>query len=536
MIESFTKQEESRVFKQRLQRIHQVTGVSLALIIYVMLFFGVLAIVLPYINPWAKPSNHIAIVDSTKIEYEKIINPILEDKEIYSKDDISLVLPEGGYGSFMGERILRVRIPFIDDMVYDPNSYKKLDNANLGAGFSYFLNEMHYGSPLGQESIYIFGFVAMGGVFLIVGGLILLLKIKYKNSVNTPTGIFSKYHRKILLWLSFPLLIIFISGTILNFNIVFFNPVTYIATKGESTEFNKYTVKLWYPTFFNKTQKKEEKTIKASMLPINELLKKVQELRPNIDFKGIHLSNWGYENAKVTFGGLDYSKPFIGNEVNNPFVVLSGVDGSLIKEHKVTDASFIRMFRDSLFFLHFLQGVNDYLRVFMALIMSLCTIAVGFGVLLYLEKKARKFPIGVPVYQGLGKVSLAVMIGVIPATGLIFALQWGLPFEIEDRLEFQKMCFAVCWVATLTWSFYRINSYQASKELLYLGGFLFVLTPILHSINSGFSPIELFLTMGKIFAVDLVLFLFGLALIYIAYKLPTKREKIQEFWISRGVK
>ncbi|MBF7071763.1 PepSY domain-containing protein, partial [Arcobacter butzleri] len=142
-----------------------------------------------------------------------------------------------------------------------------------------------------------------------------------------------------------------------------------------------------------------------------------------------------------------------------------------------------------------------------------------------------------PVYQGFGKLSLAVMIGVIPATGLLFFLQWILPFDMENKSLIQQGLFATFWVGTFTYSFYKLNSYKTAKEFLYLGGILFILSPIVHFINSGFSPIKLLnQEVYTVLGTDIGLFIFGLILLIIAKKLPTNREKIQAFWTSRGVK
>ena len=123
------------------------------------------------------------------------------------------------------------------------------------------------------------------------------------------------------------------------------------------------------------------------------------------------------------------------------------------------------------------------------------------------------------------------MIGVIPATGLLFFLQWLLPFDMENRVLIQKGLFAVLWIGTLTWAFYRFDSYKTAKEFLYLGGILFILSPIVHFINSGFSPIRLINEqMYVILSVDIGLFIFGVILLFVAKKLPTQREKIQAFW------
>ena len=70
-----------------------------------------------------------------------------------------------------------------------------------------------------------------------------------------------------------------------------------------------------------------------------------------------------------------------------------------------------------------------------------------------------------------------------------------------------------------------------------MGGILFILSSIIHSLKSNFSLIQLWnKELYTIFAVDVGLIIVGSILMFISYKLPINREKIQEFWIARGVK
>lgn len=523
MVDNLINKEDNKLLKQRLQRVHQAIGVFFALFLYVIIFFGLLAIVLPYINPWAKPSNHIAIADSTKIEYEKFINHILEDSNY---PNITIILPEGGQGYFNGDRTLRIRVPFSEDRLYNPNNYKQIEHnlEDVGNHFAWFLNSMHYFAPLGQYFAYGSGLVATAGIFLIIGGILLLLKIKYTNNGKNSTSKFSKYHRKIFIWVSLPFFIILLSGA-LAISFPTSNLMIYMATKGEESSIDKMHN---YPNI--EKPKLELKNEKTSMLAINELLIKAKEVYPHINITNINLENWGDSSAVIKFDGYNPYRFF----VNKFSITLSAVDGTILEENYNTH--WVKQFTESWFFLHYLFSANDILRIFMFFVMSFCAVAIGFGVLLDLEKKARKFQEKVPVYQGFGKVALAVMIGVIPAVSVYFASHWILPFDMENRAMLQQWFFALTWCATLTWSFYRINSYQASKEFLYFGGILFALTPIFHFIKMELNPIDMFFNIGKILAVDVVLFLFGLALVFVAYKLPTNREKIKEFWTARGVK
>ena len=229
--------------------------------------------------------------------------------------------------------------------------------------------------------------------------------------------------------------------------------------------------------------------------------------------------------------------PFLNGMANIPNITLSGLDGSLINQNKVLDKNWGGIFYDIINYIHLLFVVDDVSRMLVFFIMLITTLAIGFGNMLYLEKRARRFPIDIPVYQGFGKLSLAVMLGVIPATALLFVLQWLLPFDLENKTLITKGVFATFWCFIFAYSFYKLNSYQVAKEFLFLGGILFILSSIIHSLKSNFSLIQLWnKELYTIFAVDVGLIIVGSILMFISYKLPINREKIQEFWIARGVK
>jgi hypothetical protein len=103
--------------------------------------------------------------------------------------------------------------------------------------------------------------------------------------------------------------------------------------------------------------------------------------------------------------------------------------------------------------------------------------------------------------------------------------------ELEDRFLWHKGLFFVAWLATYTWSFYRIHSYQAAKEFLILGGILFMLSPLCHYIFGGWNPIMLLEGgMTTILFVDIGLAILGLLLLFVGIKLPQKAEESKWFW------
>jgi hypothetical protein len=528
MIKQLTKQENKKLFNQRLQRVHIALGIGFSFLMYVALFFGMFAILLPYIQNWEKPISHIKIVNPSSIDYDSILNQVLKDDSFPKDKQIILALP-----NYMKEPTLKISAQFAETKIFNPNTNEELKEENTHFKLAQFLNYMHYGKLFGEFGWYVFGFMAVAGVVLIVGGVYQIFTLKYKNSSNSQTGFFSKWHRKILLWTALPFLLIVISGVFMNIGKKTIPIVVSVASKGETTNIREFAFSVVHP----QDKKIEKSNQKVEMLSLNELFKKAQEQAPELIFHKIKLTNWSDSTATIKFEGYNPYMPFLNGMANIPNITLSGLDGSLINQNKVLDKNWGGIFYDIINYIHLLFVVDDVSRMVVFFIMLITTLAIGFGNMLYLEKKARRFPIDIPVYQGFGKLSLAVMLGVIPATALLFVLQWLLPFDLENKTLITKGVFATFWCFTFTYSFYRLNSYQTAKEFLYLGGVLFILSSIIHSINSGFYLLRLWKEeIYTIFAIDIGLIVLGLVLIFIAYKLPTQREKIQEFWTTRGVK
>jgi len=524
MSHDLNPKDKKKVFRQRLQRVHVATGISFSLLMYVAVFFGIFAILLPYIQVWEKPSRHFQTADITKIDYSSMIEPIISNPD-FPRNNIIITLP-----GYQHDPALKISHEFVEPIVFNPSTQKLLDNEKDQSQLAEFLNHMHYGRPFKTFGYLLFGFMAVAGMFLIIGGLIQVILIKYKNNGKNSVSKFSKWHRKIFTWVFPPFIIITLTGAMMNIGYFGSAPMAFMASSGK-------TAQVWNlagPVLFPPLPTIEKKNDTVPMLEINQLIKKAKEVNPQIDFQKLTLINWKDSSALIKLEGYNPYKPFLNGISNKPSVVLSGVDGKLISHTKVLDKHWSGLVYDSVFFLHLLFGVDAFTRLFIAAIMAMSTFALGFGVLLWLEKKARKFPNNIPVYQWMGKLSLSIMIGVIPATGLLFALQWILPFDLENRFLIQKSLFALMWLSTLTWSFYRLNSYQTAKEFLYLGGILFMISPLLHFFNSGFSPLELLNnSMTNILSVDIGLFIFGFLFIFVAYKLPTTKDKIQNFWTNK---
>ncbi|QKF81004.1 PepSY-associated TM helix domain-containing protein [Halarcobacter ebronensis] len=521
--------KKSQLFKQRLFRVHIAAGVTFSLIMYLSLFFGVFAIMLPYIKNWEKPSRHLQTVNITTVDYNSMIDEVFKDPN-FPQDNALVNLP-----GRMNDPMVTISHRFVQPIAFNPLTGEKVeDESKKTSDLANFLNELHYGAPLNFIGRLSFGFVAVGTMVLIITGLVLIYLFNFNNQGKNQQAIFSKIHVKVFTWLFVPFFLIVLSGAVMNVGLVSSSVMSKILTKGEANAIDGVVGKV---LFSQKAPIKKENE-KTKMLPLSQLITKAQKINPNLTFKQVKLINWNDKTARVEIIGYNPYKPFLnGGVFNLPSVTLSAVNEELIENKKVLDNSWPVFVAETIFFLHFLFGIDIFSRVIVALMMVLCCIAIGFGVMLWLEKKAKKFDSKIPFYHWMGKLSLACMIGVIPATATLFLLQWSLPFDLEDRVLWQKGIFYNVWLFTLFWSFYRINSYKAAKEFLFISGVFFILSSLFHYIYLKTTPIALVEnSMTNIFGVDFTLVIFGLILIYVAKVLPKNRENAKIFWPKKEKK
>lgn len=513
MMEASPKQ-----YKQRLWYLHSIVGLSVGLVMYISVFFGLFAIYLPYLQAWEKPSRHFALMALEEVTYEPILKQVFEDVD-FPQNNILVTFP-----GVMGDPAVKVSHRFATARYFNPHTHAKIKEEP--SRLAWFLNELHYGKPLKIIGRIGFGLMAVAVLALSISGLVLILVMRFKNQGRTPQSRFSKWHIDIFTWALPVFLLITLTGAMMGVGILSANPMAKILTGEKNADIEGVVG----PALFPRASVVPKAEAKASMLPLSELIVHAKAVDPDINFQEARLINWGDASAQVELKGYNPYRPFLnGGPFHKPSVTLHAVDGSLVEYQGVFGKPWGAYVAEATFFLHFLFGVDIFSRTFVAVLMALTGLAIGFGMLLWLEKQARKFEGKITFYHWFGKFSLAAMVGIVPATGFVFVLQWLLPFGMEERLLWQQGLFYNAWLATLLWAFYRLDGYKASKELLALGGVLFVLCPVLHVASVGIGVFGL----GNIIAVDIALLAMGAGLLVLAKKLPNSKEHAKAFWIRK---
>lgn len=518
------KVSKTKLFKQRLIRTHVSLGIIFSLLMYISILFGVFTVFLPYIKTWEKPSRHFSKMNIYNIEYNEMLNEVLKD-ENFPQNNIIIKLP-----GMLGDPALQITHRFAKAIAFNPNTKERLDNEDASKSkLADFLNEIHYGGHLKLIGETIVGLNAIGVMALIITGLIMVNIMRFKNKGESQKSTFSKIHVKIFTFLFLPLLLITISGGLMNIGLTTSAPMSKALTHGKSGSIDEVVGTVLFP----QNEIVERLNIKTEMLEIKELLLKAKSINPQWDFKEVKLINWTDKTARVEIYGYNPYKPFLNSNLfNRPHIILNASTSELIKNKKVLDNKWPVFVAEILFFLHFLFGIDIVSRIIIALMMLLCSIAIGFGVMLWLEKKASKFEEKIIFYHWMGKLSLCIMIGVLPAIAMLFFSQWILPFNLEDRIFWQQGLFYNTWLFTLFWAFYKINSYDASRDFFRVSGLLFIFSVIAHIGVIDFKSI----TLVNILSVDIGLSLLGIIFIYISIKLPRNRNEAKLFWSKKDKK
>ena len=514
----------SRITNSRLLQGHAAVGIVLSLFMYLSLYFGLFAIFKPFIEVWEKPSRHFPTIDATLVDYEPMLDEVLSDPD-FPKNRIIVDLP-----GFHEDPALKIHHQFSAKACFNPAAQEKIQDEGRQTSLAMFLNGMHYARPLAKTGLFAFGLVAAGGLYLIVGGLLLVYRIRFRSAGKTQRSRFSFWHRQLLTWTAPLFLLIAICASVMGLSFDGSGPLSTIVTKGEKPNIRPIIGPVLFPEDAPLTAANRP----AVMLPIRDLVRRAQQIDSGIRFQRLTLINWNDQTARIKIEGFDPRRPFLNGVTNQPSIVLDAQTGEVIAHKRVADRPWCVLLTESVYFIHLLFGVGLLTRSVVFLAMAACWVAIFLGVMLWLEKKKTPFKDKAPFYHWMDKFSLAVMVGVIPATGVLLVLQWLLPFDLAHRLVWQQGFFFNAWLATLCWSFYEIDSKAAAKKLLFVGAVLFMFAPVLHGLKTGFGPQELMQGgMAGIFAVDAGFFISGLLLLTASFRLPSDNKKAIQPWMPK---
>ena len=173
------------------------------------------------------------------------------------------------------------------------------------------------------------------------------------------------------------------------------------------------------------------------------------------------------------------------------------------------------------YFLHFLPDEGIIVRILFLIFGIVFATSLVFGLMIWLEKKAKKFKKDTQYFNFVSKFSMSLFIGIIPATSFLLFLFWVLPIYLSEKNSWIIGGFFSFWSFTLFYSIYKQNNIETIKFFMKLNSIFLLLTVIFHGIRTNYFIWDSFIKeMNQIFWIDFSLLLFAGISFLISKKMP----------------
>ncbi|MGP2657525.1 PepSY-associated TM helix domain-containing protein [Malaciobacter sp. WC5094] len=486
-----------------LMRAHSILGLFALYFFYLACFFGTITIFLPYLKSWESPSRHFS-VNINNINLDEMVPKIIQRNEL--SDIIEIWLPSNH------DKALGINDENSKTIYLNPQTQKTL-NIDFETNFlTSFFNSIHIGSNIPIIGRILMGIASILMVFLSISGLIMWINLKKKKTKKEKFWL--KWHKNLSLLLLPFILVFALTGAVLGFMLSTSAPIAYSASEMKSSNLRTLVGPILFPR-----DKKVETSQETPSLKISKLEKIAKDLYPNLEIKKIKLFAWNDKNAQIKFIGYLKDNRALTGRVNRMNLVLSGQTGEVISKHNLETSTTPNKILSAFYFLHFIPDEGPIFRIIYFILGVLMTAGLAFGFLIYSEKKQLKAKReNKNYYSILNKLSLSVIIGVIPSTCLILFLYWYFPFDMFERNLWLSGSFYSLWAASLFYIALKNNTLKVINQMLLLSSIFLVLAVAFHGFKTKYYPwISFNEKIYDVFFTDIVLLVFAL-IFYIFYK------------------
>ncbi len=481
-------------------RAHSILGLFALYFFYLACFFGTITVFMPYLKSWESPSRHFS-VNSQYLNLDKIVPRVVEEYKL--SNNIEITLPNNK------DKALGINDENSKTIYVNPESQKVLKLDFETNFLTTFFNTIHIGTNIPIVGRYLMGVASILMIFLSISGFIMWINLKRKKTKKEKFWL--KWHKNLSLSLLPFILVFALTGSVLGFMLSFSAPIAFSASETKTSNLRTLVSPILFPK-----DKKIKSTQAASMLKISDLQEIAKKKYPNLKIKKIKLFAWNHKDAQIKFIGYLKNNRAITARVNRMNLVLSGETGELLSKHDLQTSTTVNKILSAFYFLHFITDEEVLLRVIYFIFGILITAGTAFGYLIYSEKKEKKEDKN--YYSILNKLSLSVMIGVIPATATILFLYWYFPFNMFERDLWLSGIFYISWATSLLYIVYKDNTLKVINHMFFISSILLVLAVISHGYVTNYYPwISLKEKIYDVFFTDVTLLTFAL-IFYIFYK------------------
>ncbi|MCV6607865.1 MAG: PepSY domain-containing protein [Campylobacterales bacterium] len=498
----------NKVNKKLLIQGHTFIGLLVVFLFYISTYFGSLTLFLPYIQTWESPSKHIHSTKDYTFNIDQELDEIIANNHLLTRV-IEIIPPN------FKDPSLTVSSKNQTTLHIDPNTNEILDTDFEKNSLSTFFNDLHTGGFMGLTGRVIMGVVSLGMIFLLLSGIIMYFSSKKLNKNS-----WFKWHKD-LSFLLVPYIIIFcLTGGFMGFML----PNSSFFAKAATNNQENNMRKLVSPIIFKKKRILKKSKNQVLVKPLSNLIEIAQENYPDLKIEKIAIYNYKKDNSQTHFIGYLKNNRSLTARVNRMTITLDSQNGKVIEKKEIKDSHIIKKTLSAFYFLHFLTDEKIIIRVVLFIGGVLMALSLVFGYMIWAEKRLKD--IHEPYYYSfINRFTIAVMLGVIPATAGLLAIYWIIPPYLIDKEIWLRGSFYLLWSVALFISIISNSSIKTGKIYLYGSSFFFFLAVFLHGKTTGFFiHTSLLNNLNTVFAVDLTLLFCGL----ISFVLALKIENIPQ--------
>ncbi len=464
---------------------HTVSGIVISFALFVCFYAGAVALFMDELYQWENPEARIEMVNPANIDYDKVINIVEENTEVFDKSMTFGITPPSKTNPLItlygrGENKKGVIERFTT--VLHPSTYEILSNGSeANTHMASTIYELHYFYQIPVIGVYLSGFVAFFFLFAIFTGLL----THWKNIINkfyafTSEGkwkqIWTNGHVS-LGFIALPFQLIYaVTGALLGLSILLLAPSAFLMFDGDTTE----VVKAVRPDAGIKYD------INAPLADygtsFNSIYKKVNSAYPENNITYLYATNFGKEDGTISARVNDY-KSIGGSGI---FVYGYG-DGKLKEAIEPETTSYAKGTYGVLIKLHYATYGGIFLKIIYFILSMITCYVIISGVMIWrtardkptYTNKQRRF------HHRVTKFYLAITLSMFPALALIFIANKIVPLSIEDRVFYVNSIFFLGWlILTITGLFWN-NYRKLNRNYIFLGSLFGLLIPIINGITTG---------------------------------------------------
>jgi len=495
------------LFFKYLHRSHTIIGLIVLYFFYMSTYFGTLTFFMPYLKVWESPSRHFVPSSEYAFNIDATLNEVVEKYHLANAKSIEITLP-----SFR-DPLLRLSTESQNSLFIQPLTNEVLKVGREENLISIFFNELHTGSVIPLIGMPLMGAMSIGILFLTLGGFWL-----YWQKRKPTKGVKGNWKYTWLSWHKItglgiiPYALVFAcTGAFLGLMLSFSHPFAWSASNKKESNLRSLVV----PIIFAQPKYTSSET-KASMLPFSMLYKVAKTEYPRLEIVGATLYHYGKEGAKVRFKGFDKDNVAQTGRTNRLSITLDAVNGTVVEQKVLENTHRISRMLSAFYYFHFVPDETLGMRVVLACFGAVLAFCLVSGYLLWAEKNLhQKGWLG----DLTNRVSIAVLIGIIPSSAIVPLLQWILAFDLFDKEIWVRGTFYAFWSFWLFYCVFERSIVTIISRMLQASAWFLLLAVLFHGLKSGFFIWQSF-TLGAwtLFYMDTVFLVSALILFLLAKK------------------